>query len=363
MSYADTIYQRPPLFDEEIEMMPVGEVVVLYYSLVNWKPNPHGDADFVPFPVISAGLNPDEAQANEQGLQQRIYRLRPELRTVHEWLPGVTRDQVSQLTDYVSFLNSGLYDQAWKPVLLDMSQIRTIPPSRPSEFGMIWYGVLSAVATGGVAVAVKAAVGLGQAAETAAMAQHYLDQMAQVVDGYNRGVLGNFELYGDAGFVFAQDWVPANFVSLAAKLKARKDAWVMAAGNQPGLYSKVYWSPSVADWMDAYESLVAQGTQLVDYSNVVSPSQVRGGQVIKPPQTLPSISVATAPAVTASAPGTPASSRGPVAIPARYSSIDQGLTGSTYIPSAFIHQLPPPAQHAANRIAGGLGLLWLLLLL
>jgi hypothetical protein len=283
------------LFDEEIEMMPVGELCVLYYSLMNWDI----DGNVIPHPVVSRGLkDPSSAEQYEYALQQRIYRLRPELHNVQDAETG-----------------------HYFPVLLDMSTIRTVPPARPDKFGLIWYGVLSAIATGGIMIAVKTLTNLGIASLQAQMQAEAANNLQRMIAAYNRGVYGNFWLYqpqpgadcspsfllNNPGSsqcnVLAKDWTPVNFLSLALALEKRKLQWVKEAADLqiPNVYTNFYYSPTVGNWMDSYERLLAGGVLPIDTTNVVSPSQMRGGTIDKGQ---PTGRPTTAP-TTGAPPGTP----------------------------------------------------------
>jgi len=75
---------RPPFSDLEIQLMPVSEIIALYYSLRKVVNICHYQAD----PVISAGLptggSPDAGIAHELNLQDKIRQLRPELLSVSD---------------------------------------------------------------------------------------------------------------------------------------------------------------------------------------------------------------------------------------------------------------------------------------
>lgn len=72
------VIMRPPLSDDEIALMPVEEVISLYYRIKRVT----GYDSYVPDPLISNGLAKNLGVEHEANLQNRIYNLRPDLHQV-----------------------------------------------------------------------------------------------------------------------------------------------------------------------------------------------------------------------------------------------------------------------------------------
>lgn len=130
---------RPRLSDEEIQLMPVSEVIDLYYTLRTPKDN----CRYVPHPVISANLGILGDQ-HEYSIQQRIYNLRPEL---HQIVVGAKK--------YI--------------ILLEPSQMK-IPPCGPTVLTQVTQGVVLGIlggALGAIGTAASVAVNTAEAASSA----------------------------------------------------------------------------------------------------------------------------------------------------------------------------------------------------
>jgi len=113
--------KRKEVSNEEIKAMDIGQVLGLYYSLLNYRFFEGNRCPFlVPHPFISRGLSEAEARIVESDVRERIYLHRPELHEMMDTTTGKLVDVLINPKDLVpickasdgertmNYVNSGL---------------------------------------------------------------------------------------------------------------------------------------------------------------------------------------------------------------------------------------------------------------